>query len=137
MKTKTKNIPDLSRAEYDVLNILWRKGRQSVREVHDEIARVYSWAYSTTKTTMDRMAQKGLLKRENFHGVFLYVPQVSKPAGMAKWVRFFADRVLQMEMGAVLAMFARSNSLTPKELAELENLLELEADSRVKNNKKK
>ena len=125
---KTKNIPDLSRAEYDVLNILWRKGRQSEREVHDEIAEVYPWAYSTTKTTMDRMAQKGLLKRENFHGVFLYMPQVSKPAGMAKWVRFFADRVLQMEMGTVLAMFARSNSLTPKELEELENLLELEAD---------
>lgn len=125
---KKKSIPDLSRAEYDILNILWREGRQSVREVHDHLTEVYSWAYSTTKTTMDRMAQKGLLERESFHGVFLYVPQISKPAGMAKWVRFFADRVLQMEMGAVMSMFAHSNSLTPAEIVELQKLLDSEAD---------
>lgn len=123
-----KSIPDLSRAEYDILNVLWREGKQSVREVHDQLTEVYSWAYSTTKTTMDRMAQKGLLKRENFHGVFIYAPQISKPAGMARWLRFFADRVLQVEMGAVISMFAKSNSLTEKELAELQKLLDSEAD---------
>ena len=44
---------DLSRAEFDILRILWKKGRLSIREVHDSLKDTYNWAYSTTKTMMD------------------------------------------------------------------------------------
>ena len=83
-----KQIPDLSRAEYDILNIIWPKGRLSIREVHDELQSTYQWAYSTTKTMMDRMVQKGLLQREEFHRVFLYKPLIKKlnPAGQSLWL---------------------------------------------------
>ena len=127
---KTKVSPDISRAEYDILNALWRAGRQSVREVHDTLQATYTWAYSTTKTTMDRMVSKGLLDRENFHGVFLYKPLITKPVGMARWVRFFADRVLEMEIGSVINMFARSKALTEQELEELKQILDQEDDKK-------
>jgi BlaI family transcriptional regulator, penicillinase repressor len=116
-------IPDLSRAEYDILRILWKDGRRNVREVHDSLQPVYHWAYTTTKTMMDRMVAKGLLSREDFHGVFLYGPLVSRPAGLAKMVEFFADRVLEMDAGSVVSLFGRSKALTPDEIRELEALL--------------
>jgi BlaI family penicillinase repressor len=118
-----KQIPDLSRAEYDILNIIWPKGRLSIREVHDELQSTYQWAYSTTKTMMDRMVQKGLLQREEFHRVFLYKPLITKPQGLARWVQFFADRVLGMDYSSVVSLFANNNSLTENEIDELKELL--------------
>jgi len=122
--SSNKNLVDLSRAEYDILRTLWKKGRLSVREVHDQLQETYGWAYTTTKTMMDRMAEKGLLIRESFHGIFLYKPLISRPAGLARMVQFFADRVLEMDVGSVVSLFARSKTLTPEEIEELNNLLQ-------------
>ena len=120
---KKKDLPDLSKAEYDILRILWKSDRLSVREVHEKIQPATQWAYTTTKTMMDRMAQKGLLEREQFHGIFLYKPLISRPVGLAKLVQFFADRVLETDALQVVNMFAQSKALPPEELAELEKIL--------------
>ena len=114
---------DLSRAEYNILRTLWKKGKLSVREVHDQLQGTLGWAYTTTKTMMDRMVEKGLLSRESFHGIFLYQPLISRPAGLARMVQFFADRVLEMDVGSVVSLFARSKALSPEEIEELNKLL--------------
>lgn len=124
-----RGSPDLSKPEYDVLRVLWRAGQASVREVHDALAADTGWAYTTTKTVMDRMATKGLLERESFHGVFVYRPLVSRPAGLARFVRFFADRVVERDLSVVLGLFRDSESLSAEELAELERLVADDADA--------
>jgi BlaI family penicillinase repressor len=121
-----KKLPDLSKSEYDILRILWKDGRQTVRELHDRIQETSGWAYTTTKTMMDRMVQKGLISRESFHGIFLYEPLISRPAGMARMIQFFADRVFELDQQQVVAMFAQSQALTPEEIRELEKLLQEE-----------
>jgi len=123
MKKKV-NLPELSRTELDIMKILWRDDKSSAREVHDKISASYEWAYSTTKTIMDRMVKKGYLVRESFHGVFLYETLISKPAGLAHFVRSFADNVLEMDYGSVVSLFAKSQALTPKEIKELSSILE-------------
>jgi predicted transcriptional regulator len=119
----TKELPELSKAEYDILRILWKRGAQSVREVHERIQEAQNWAYPTTKTMLDRLVKKGLLKREKFHGLYLYSPLVSRPAGLVKLVQFFANRVLEIEPDAVVSMFAQSQAITPEEMQELRQLL--------------
>ena len=121
-----KQLPELSKAEYDILRILWKHGKKTVREVHDFLHSTSGWAYTTTKTMMDRMVKKGLLSRKDFHGIYLYEPLVSRPAGLAKFVKFFADRVLETDAANVVAMFANSKAITPEEIEELERLLEEE-----------
>jgi len=125
---KKRNLPELSKAEYDILRILWKDGRLTVREVHDEVHDIHKWAYTTTKTMMDRMIKKGLLEREKYHGIYLYKPLISRPAGLARMVRFFADRVLEIDTGSVVSIFAKSNKLSADEIEELEKLLKEEID---------
>jgi predicted transcriptional regulator len=120
----SKDLPELSKTELDIMKILWKGGRMSGREVHDQLHMVYNWAYSTTKTILDRMVVKGLLAKENFHGVFLYESLITRPMGLAQLVRNFADRVLEMDYGSVVSLFARSKALTPAEIEELSRLLE-------------
>ena len=123
-----KKLPVLSKAEYDILRVLWKKGEQTVREVHDQLQTTYGWAYTTTKTMMDRMVTKGLLHRGLFHGIYLYNPLITRPAGLARFIQFFADRVLEMDASSVVAMFAQSKAITPDEMQELEDLLKKQQD---------
>jgi len=128
MKTKAKStadLPDLSRTELQILNVIWKsKEGQSVREVHEQISKTFNWAYSTSKTTMDRMVKKGLLRREDFHGVFLYQAEISKPAGLARLISFFMNDLLEMDQSALVSLFGQSKALTESEVDELESLLD-------------
>ena len=120
---KNLPLPDLTKAEFDILRIIWKSGKHSVREVHDQITATHDWVYSTTKTMMDRMTRKQLLAREKFHGIFLYRPLISRPKGFARFIQFFADRVLELDYGEVVALFSRSQALDSEEIQELERLL--------------
>jgi len=134
--------PDLSRSEFDILRVLWKNGALSVREVHDLVSEKTSWAYTTTKTMMDRMAGKGLLKREEFHRIFLYRPQITRVQGLLKWVRFMAERVFEADPVTVvdrqtklvkiilLSLFGENNSLSSEEIEELKSLLRKEGNSK-------
>jgi predicted transcriptional regulator len=121
--TKNLALPDLTKAEFDILRIIWKNKKISVREVHDQVVTTRDWAYSTTKTMMDRMIRKKFLAREKFHGVFLYRPLISRPSGFARFIQFFASQVLELDYGEVVALFSRSNALDPDEIRELERLL--------------
>ena len=116
--------PDISEAEHSILRALWDHGQASVREVHDAIQGETGWAYTTTKTMMDRMAAKGLLERHSLHGVFVYRPLVSRAAGLARFVRYFADRVVERDLSTVLGLFKGSEALSDADLAELKALVD-------------
>ncbi|BBO68646.1 transcriptional regulator [Desulfosarcina alkanivorans] len=128
--TKNPPMPDLTKAEFNILRIIWKNGKLSVREVHDQITAAHDWAYSTTKNMMDRMVRKQLLAREKFHGVFLYRPLISRPTGFTRIVQFFADHVLELDYGEVVALFSRSKVLKAEEVRELEKLLADETEAR-------
>ena len=99
---------------------------------HEQIKETFNWAYSTTKTTMDRMVKKGLLKRDDFHGVFLYQAQISKPAGLARLLSFFMNDLLEMDQSALVSLFGRSKALSESEIDELEGLLEQQTEQKEK-----
>ena len=126
MNGSKKSSPDLTRSELAVLKVLWKEGELSAREVHDGLSGSLDWAYSTTRTTLDRMATKRLVAKRSFHGMYLYAPCVSKVVGLAGVVRDLAERVLEVDYAPVVSLFAESNALTPEEVDELSRLLEEE-----------
>ncbi|MDQ7048320.1 MAG: BlaI/MecI/CopY family transcriptional regulator [Enterobacterales bacterium] len=128
-QSTNNQLPDLNPTELQILNLLWKsKEGLSVRELHEKIKQKFNWAYSTTKTTMDRMVKKGLLKRDDFHGIFLYQAQISKPAGLARLFRFFTNDLLEIEPSALVSLFGSSKGLSASEITELEALLAEQAD---------
>lgn len=118
-----KSLPDLTKPELAIMKYFWAAGPLSAREIHERLRSTIDWAYSTTRTTLDRMVKKRLLSKKDFHGINLYEPRITKPVGLAQLVRDFADRVLEVEPSTVVSLFARSESLTEDEMKELSALL--------------
>lgn len=121
--TNQAALPDLNDTELAVLKALWRERRLSARELHERVGETHGWAASTTRTTLDRMAAKGLLEKRPFHGLNLYEPTVSRPAALARRVRDFAGQVLEIDWPPVVSLFAESEALSAEEVDELERLL--------------
>ncbi len=119
---------NVTEPEFLILRILWREGALSVREIHDQLSNQNGWAYTTTKTVMDRMAKKDVLSRESSHGVFLYRPLISKSQGMLRWVKFIANGLFETDYNEVVTMFSKRGLLSDSEIDELYNLLENEED---------
>ncbi len=122
-------LPELSPAELDLMKILWASGQSRARDVHTQLNSSYQWAYSTTRTMLERMVKKGYLERETFHGVILYNPLISRPRGLAHLVRDFSKRVLEADPASVVSLFADGSALSADEVAEMTDLLDqLEED---------
>jgi predicted transcriptional regulator len=103
-----------------VLDVLWKHGEASNREIFDRLEN--EWGYSTAKTVIDRMHRKGLLSRRSVHGINVYQPEVTRPQALARWLRFFADHLLGVDSDTAVALFAKSQHIDAKELAELRKL---------------
>jgi predicted transcriptional regulator len=78
----------LGRLELSVMEIVWRRGESSVRDVISKLARPR--AYTTVMTTLDRLYKKNLLERRKAERAFLYSPRCSRD----DWERERADSLL-------------------------------------------
>ena len=117
------DLPSLSPGELDVMKVLWSGRRLSAREVHERVSESLDWSYSSTRTVLDRMVKKGLVDKRPFHGLHLYAARISRAAGLARWVREFAERVLDGPTAPVVSLMAESGTLSDDELVELRRLL--------------
>lgn len=126
--TTAPDLPELTDSELEVMKALWRGGPRSAREVHDDLAARLDWAYTTTRTTLDRMVDKGLVHRRSIHGLYVYEPALSRPRGLAGLVRRLSRRVLEVEPARVVSLFGESLDLSDEEIRELETLIAAEEE---------
>ena len=66
----------LGALEQQVLDVVWRRGNITVREVHSEIGGHI--AYTTVMTTLDRLYRKGLLDRTKPARAFVYAARATR-----------------------------------------------------------
>ena len=69
----------LGELEQAVMDILWqRRDSLSVRDVHDLLSATRDLAYTTVMTVLDRLAKKGIVRRELNGRAWQYVPAVTR-----------------------------------------------------------
>jgi predicted transcriptional regulator len=64
--------------EADIMEIIWEKGKISVRNVFEILKDKRDIAYTTVMTTMDRLYKKGLLLRKKALKNYIYWPSISE-----------------------------------------------------------
>ena len=72
--TKPPDPPRPTDSELEILTVLWARGPATVREVHEIIARRKPTQYTTVLKTMQIMAEKALLRRDESERAHVYSP---------------------------------------------------------------
>jgi predicted transcriptional regulator len=116
-------MPSANRSELTILKQLWVKSPKSAREVQDAISAETGWSYSTTRTLLTRMEEKGLLKRGEVHGVAVYSPALSRVQVLGAMARELTRQVFDIKGALPASMFADSPHLSEEDLAELDAIL--------------
>ncbi|MEO1137548.1 MAG: BlaI/MecI/CopY family transcriptional regulator [Pseudomonadota bacterium] len=114
---------DPTKPELAILKLLWRSKEMNARQIHGEIEEDFGWSYSTVRTVLERMADKGLISKTAIDGVNIYEPQVGKVALLSRMIADFSKRVLELDTTPAAAFFAESKLLSDDELDELEDVL--------------
>lgn len=112
-----------TKSELAILKVLWAEGPLSAREIQERVGPQLEWSFSTTRTTLTRMADKSLLLPETKHGVRVYSPAKSKARTLSGVLREFFDTVLEMKGPLPTAAFHDSKVLSEEDWQELDRLL--------------
>ena len=114
MKVKPTN------SELEILNILWRKGECTVRDVNEELAedKKGEVGYTTTLKLMQIMHEKGLVERDTTSRSHLYKALVSQSKTSQTLLDTMIDTVFNGS-AAQLVMQALSNKKSSKEEIEM------------------
>jgi len=71
-KRPEKPSVELTEAEWAIMRAVWKHQPCAAGTVQEALAASKGWAYSTVKTTMDRMVRKGLLQTQQIRNLTLF-----------------------------------------------------------------
>ena len=114
-------VPSMS--ELSLLKALWRQQPLSAREIHDQVVGEMGWSYSSTRKTLERMLDKGMVSQHVRHGVQVYEAAFEKVGTLAAFAHDFGKRIMEIDTPLPVNMFTGSKLVDEDELAQLEQLL--------------
>jgi predicted transcriptional regulator len=114
-------IPSIT--ELILLKCLWKQHPLSAREIHDRVEEELAWSYSSTRKTLERMLDKGMISQHTAHGMNVYAPVLEKVETLAEFAHDFSHRVMELNAPLPVNMFTGSRLVNQHELKELEQLL--------------
>jgi BlaI family penicillinase repressor len=65
-------------SELEILQVIWKKGQCTVRDVHEELAKNKDAGYTTTLKLMQIMHDKGMVERDTTSKTHLYKALVTR-----------------------------------------------------------
>jgi BlaI family transcriptional regulator, penicillinase repressor len=115
-------VPNISEAEWRVMDVLWARSPLAALEVVDALAGS-GWSSRTIKTMLGRLVKKRALRVIAQGNRFLYRPAVTRAECMSRESHSFISRVFGGEAGPMLVHFVNETKLSAEEIRELKRVL--------------
>ena len=113
--------------ELEILQVLWRIGSATVRQVRDELAAVRDLAYTTVMTMMTIMAGKGYVARVKDGRRFVYRALYHEQKASQNMLQDIVDRVFGGSTTAVMQHLLETSDLDDDELKQIRSLINRKA----------
>ena len=115
--------PKLTKLELQILDVLWRQGKASIREIQEAFPKPRP-AYTTIQTTVYRLETKKAVRRGRKIGnAHIFEPAIARDTAR----RRLLDEILAFFGGKaqpMMAQLAEAGKLTREDLRELERTLD-------------
>lgn len=113
----------ISGAEHEIMEVLWRASPLTAAEVAERVPAEKGWSFRTVKTLLGRLLAKGAITHEEEGRRYLYRPAVVRADYVTRESRAMLDRLFGGSVSPLVAHLAERDSLTEKDIAEIEALL--------------
>jgi len=120
---KTKQ-PNPTPAELEILQVLWDRGPQSVREIQRVLNESKPTGYTTVLKTIQIMTGKGLVDRDEKQRPQIYSARYPREHTQRQLLHDLAERAFGGSVKALVLQALAGRKSSPQELEEMERLLE-------------
>jgi BlaI family penicillinase repressor len=114
----------LTDSEWTVMNALWERAPASGRDVLERIQPETGWAYTTVKTLLARLVEKGVISERKRGNQSLYEPRVTRAAARRVAVRGLLDKAFDGAFGSLLQHMIDAERLSKKDRERLHAMLQ-------------
>ena len=114
---------ELTEAEWEIMKIVWEKEPCAAGTVQETLAGSRNWAYSTVKTTMDRMVEKGLLEIERIRNLQLFKSRVSEVDAKRGEFRKMLKRAFDGALTPMMQFLIEHEGISAEDAAQLRKLV--------------
>ncbi|MBN1419669.1 MAG: BlaI/MecI/CopY family transcriptional regulator [Planctomycetes bacterium] len=113
----------LSRAEWDVMKVVWDRGEALVRDVKKDLAKRRGWARNTVRTLLERLVEKGYIEARRVGPVDLFSAKVPRGAAVGHAIEEFVDGVLDGAVAPFITYLVERRDIDPEEIEGLRKAL--------------
>ena len=113
----------LTDVEWAILEVVWTDEPCAAGSVQESLQEEHGWAYSTVKTTMDRMVAKGLLKTKAIRNLNLFSSLITHEEAKRTELKQCLRRAFQGALTPMIQFLFDEEELTEQELDELRKLV--------------
>jgi BlaI family transcriptional regulator, penicillinase repressor len=109
----------LTPQELEIMKIVWREQRASVRDVYEALRAKRPVAYTTVMTMMKVLQRKGHVKAQRDGRAHVYSASRPQQRVLGEMVREFLNRVFNGSAEPLVQHLVRDGRLSPAELRDI------------------
>jgi len=117
-------VETLTKFEWEIMKQVWKKGRATVREVHEALAPTQSRAYTTIQTYMERLVDKKYLSKKKIGLVNFYSAKVKETDTLRQETSYFVKRAFDGSFSKLAAFLFDTQDFDEKDLEAIKRLIE-------------
>ncbi|HEV2970969.1 MAG TPA: BlaI/MecI/CopY family transcriptional regulator [Pirellulales bacterium] len=124
---KPKPLTDV---EWAIMAVVWEHEPCAAGTVQEALHDNHGWAYSTVKTTMDRMVAKGLLATHSIRNLQMFAPLITRTEAKRAELRRLLSRAFNGALTPMIQFLVEDEGLSADELKQLRKLLDFRKGQR-------
>lgn len=109
----------LTDAEWQIMNCLWERYPATARGIAERLPKNVEWAYTTIKTLLTRLVEKGAVKENKKGNTSLYEPLLSKQIARRNALKTLANQAFDGAFGPLMHFLIEDEKLTDSQKNEL------------------
>lgn len=118
-----KKLPDLTEAEFEIMEILWNVGESSTKKVVGALPENRKLAYNTVATVLTRLREKGYVGAREQNFAYVYSPLVEKNQVVDRKLDDLVTKVLGGNMAPLAVYIAKKGNLSQDQIQSLEDIV--------------
>lgn len=119
-----KKLPQVSDAEFDVMNIIWKYEPISTNDIVDRLLKGRDWSPKTIQTMLFRLEKKGVITHEKEGRMFVYSALIEKEEYMESERRSFMNRFFEGAFSQMVVSFLDRQDLSDEDINDLQAILD-------------
>ena len=114
----------LGKLELQVMNLIWDKGKATVREIWEVLYPQKGLAYTTVATVMRKLEEKGFLAHETVDRTYVYYPLVDRDEVTRGVLRELIKNFFNGSAAELVSALIRTGELSERELERVRRMIE-------------